>query len=131
MEDPEIELVLNLTYASAHYEVSKQILSSGKHCYSEKMMCVTKEEADCLMALAKEKGLMFAVGPDTFLGASMQTVRYIVEKGLIGQVIQVIVHRNRGYHMIKTTGDDNYRKYSVMCGRYSLRYGRLPSACSI
>lgn len=36
LSDPEIELVLNLTYASSHYEVSKTILSAGKHCYSEK-----------------------------------------------------------------------------------------------
>ena len=114
LDDEEIELVLNLTYASAHYEVNKQILEAGKHCYSEKMMCITMEQADELNDLRKKNKLMFAVAPDTFLGATMQTVRYIVEKGLIGDVIQIIVHRPRGYHMIKSTEDDKQRLFSVM-----------------
>lgn len=114
LNDPEIELVVNLTYASAHFEVSKQILEAGKHCYSEKMMCLTQEEADILNNLRKEKNLMFAVAPDTFLGASQQTARYIVDKGLIGTPLQAIVHLSRGYFMIKSDEDDAYRKYSVM-----------------
>ncbi|MBO4979069.1 MAG: Gfo/Idh/MocA family oxidoreductase, partial [Clostridia bacterium] len=73
LSDPEIELVLNLTYASAHYEVNRAILLSGKHCYSEKMMCLTMEEADELDRIRREKGVMFAVAPDTFLGAGIQS----------------------------------------------------------
>lgn len=88
LNDPEIELVLNLTYASAHYEVSRQILSAGKHCYSEKMMCLTLEEAHELDRIRKEKNVMFTVAPDTFLGAPQQTARLIVEKGLITDYIQ-------------------------------------------
>lgn len=115
LNDPEIELVLNLTYASAHFDVNKQILEAGKHCYSEKMMCITQEEADILDNLRKEKNLMLATAPDTFLGASQQTARYIVDKGLIGTPLQAVVHLSRGYFMIKSDADDAYRKYSVMC----------------
>ena len=143
LNDPEIELVLNLTYASAHYEVSRQILSAGKHCYSEKMMCLSLEEAHELDRIRKEKNVMFTVAPDTFLGAAQQTARYIVEKGLIGEVIQIISNRPRGYFMIKTTEDDAYRKYSVMCegggipydmGGYDLHtlfniFGPIESVC--
>lgn len=114
LEDDEIELVLNLTYPSAHFDVSKQILEAGKHCYSEKMMCLTSEEAEVLDRLRKEKHLMFSVAPDTFLGASQQTARYIVDKGLIGTPLQAVVHLSRGYFMIKSDEDDAYRKYSVM-----------------
>ena len=114
LNDDEIELVLNLTYASAHYEVNKQIIEAGKHCYTEKMMCITMKEADEINVLRKNHNVMFAAAPDTFLGASMQTARYIIEKGLIGDVIQIIVNRPRGYHMIKTSEDDKYRRYSVM-----------------
>ncbi|MBE7037695.1 MAG: Gfo/Idh/MocA family oxidoreductase [Ruminococcaceae bacterium] len=115
LNDKEIELVLNLTYASAHYEVNKQIISAGKHCYSEKMMCITMDEADKINELRKKHNVMFASAPDTFLGASQQTARYIIEKGLIGNVIQIIVNRPRGYHMIKSSEDDAKRRYSVMC----------------
>lgn len=36
MADPEIELVVNLTAASAHYGVIRQLLLAGKHVYTEK-----------------------------------------------------------------------------------------------
>ncbi|MBP3361642.1 MAG: Gfo/Idh/MocA family oxidoreductase [Clostridia bacterium] len=114
LSDPEIEMVLNLTYASAHYEVSKAILSSGKHCYSEKMMCLTLEEANELKKIADEKNVRFCTAPDTFLGASQQTSRYVVDKGLIGEPVTVLICLSRGYHMIKEDKDDAVRKYSVM-----------------
>ena len=114
LNDPEIELVLNLTYATAHFEVSKAILEAGKHCYSEKMIGVTMEEADELDRIRKEKGVMFAVGPDTFLGAGMQSARYFVDSGLIGEVVSVSATLTRDYFMVKSDADDAYRKYSVM-----------------
>ena len=55
LNDPEIELVLNLTYPTSHFEVSKAILSAGKHCYSEKLMCLTLDEAKELDKIRKEK----------------------------------------------------------------------------
>ena len=143
LSDSEIELVLNLTYPSSHYEVSKQILSSGKHCYSEKMMCLTLDQAKELDKIRREKNVMFAVAPDTFLGAAQQTARTIVQKGLIGDVVQIISNRPRGYHMVKSTADDAYRKFSVMCegggipydmGGYDLHtlfniFGPIESVC--
>ena len=114
LNDPEIELIVNLTYASAHYEVNREILNAGKHCYCEKMMCITMDEAQELNRIRKEKNLMFASAPDTFLGAGMQTARYIIDIGLIGEPIQAQATLTRGYHMIKSDDDDAARKYSVM-----------------
>ena len=114
LNDPEIEIVLNLTYPTSHYEVSKAILNAKKHCYSEKMMCLNLKEADELKEIAKRNKVHFAVAPDTFLGASQQTARYLIDKGMIGQPVSFLVSLTRGYHMIKTTQEDAYRKYSVM-----------------
>lgn len=112
--DPEIEMVLNLTYASAHYEVSKAALEAGKHVYSEKMMAVTMDEADELVDIAKRNNLRFAIAPDTFLGASMQTCRHIVDSGLIGEPVVGSVKIITGYHLIKSDEDDSLRRYSVV-----------------
>ncbi len=114
LADPDIELVLNLTYPSSHYEISKAILEAGKHCYSEKMMCRNLDQAGELDRIRKEKNVMFAVAPDTFLGASQQTSRYLIDRGLIGRPVSAIANLCRGYHMIKSTEDDRWRKYSVM-----------------
>ena len=67
--DPEIEVVCNLTYPESHFEVTRDALMHGKHVYCEKMMACDFEEATKLVNLAEEKGLMFTTAPDTFLGA--------------------------------------------------------------
>ncbi|MBQ9321131.1 MAG: Gfo/Idh/MocA family oxidoreductase, partial [Eubacterium sp.] len=36
IEDPEINIVLNLTIPQAHYEIDMKALRAGKHVYSEK-----------------------------------------------------------------------------------------------
>ena len=114
LSDKEIDIVANLTYASAHYEVTKQILDAGKHCYSEKMLANSLDEADELYSLAKANGLMLACAPDTFLGASLQTTRYIIDKGLIGKPLIGTVLLTRFYQLIKTDQNDAERRFSVV-----------------
>ncbi|MGI6334390.1 MAG: Gfo/Idh/MocA family protein [Saccharofermentanales bacterium] len=87
--DPEIEVVMNLTFPEAHYEVSKAALMAGKHVCVEKMMTVTMAEATELLNLAREKNLLFGVAPDTFLGGGWQSARKYVDDGLIGRPISI------------------------------------------
>jgi predicted dehydrogenase len=95
--DQEIELVVNLTTPAAHYPISKRALLAGKHVFSEKMIAVELEEGRQLVALANEKGLRLGVAPDTFLGASVQTAKYIVDKGLIGTPVSCRASVSRNY----------------------------------
>jgi len=86
-EDPEVEVILNLTRPYEHYEVTKEALLHGKHVYSEKPLGVDMEEADELVALAEEKGLLLGGAPDTFMGAVIQTARAIIDKGILGDIV--------------------------------------------
>ena len=95
--DPEIEMVVNLTTPAAHYPIIKQCLLAGKHVFSEKMIAVDLEQGKELVALANEKGLHLGVAPDTFLGASVQTAKYIVDAGLIGEPISCRASISRNY----------------------------------
>ena len=95
--DPEIEMVVNLTTPAAHYPIIKQCLLAGKHVFSEKMIAVELEQGRELVALANEKGLHLGVAPDTFLGASVQTAKYIVDAGLIGEPISCRASISRNY----------------------------------
>ena len=85
--DPEVEVILNLTRPHEHYEVTKQGLLHGKHVYSEKPLAVDMDEAKELVALAEEKGLRLGGAPDTFMGAGIQTARRVIDQGLIGDVV--------------------------------------------
>ncbi|MBR5516278.1 MAG: Gfo/Idh/MocA family oxidoreductase [Clostridia bacterium] len=90
--DPEVDIVLNITRPYEHYEVTKQALLHGKHVYSEKPLSPDLTEARELVALAKEKGLLLGGAPDTFMGASIQTCRHLIDSGFIGEVIGAHAH---------------------------------------
>ena len=100
--DPEVEVILNLTRPHEHYGVTKEALLHGKHVYSEKPLAVDMEEADELVALAQEKNLRMGGAPDTFLGAGIQTARKLIDDGLIGDVVgascAMICHGHETWH---------------------------------
>ena len=72
LNDPEIEIILNLTIPKAHYEVAKNSLESGKHVYSEKPMAVNFSDGENLLEISKSKNLYIGNAPDTFLGGGIQ-----------------------------------------------------------
>ena len=95
--DPESEMVICLTTPAAHYPIIKQALLAGKHVFSEKMIAVDLWQGKELVQIANEKGLHLGVAPDTFLGASVQTAKYIVDKGLIGKPLSCRASISRDY----------------------------------
>ena len=85
--DPQVQIILNLTRPYEHFDVTKAALEHGKHVYAEKPIAVDMDEATQLTELAKSKGLLLGGAPDTFMGAGIQTARRIIDSGLIGDVV--------------------------------------------
>jgi predicted dehydrogenase len=100
--DPEIALVVNLTVPKAHASVSTAILQAGKHVYSEKPLSARFDEAQTIMALAGRLGLRVGCAPDTFMGASHQACRRLLDAGRIGTPIgggvTVMSHGMESWH---------------------------------
>lgn len=86
LADETIEIVVNLTTPASHYPVIKQLLEAGKHVYTEKVLSVRLDHAAELVKIADNKNLYLGAAPDTFLGSAIQTARYVVDSGLIGEV---------------------------------------------
>lgn len=82
----DIDIVLNLTIPAAHFATTKAILAAGKHAYSEKPFVLNIDEGAELAWLAGEKGLRVGSAPDTFLGASHQLARHLVDSGSVGRI---------------------------------------------
>lgn len=87
LDDPEIELVINLTVPKAHVPVGLAALAKGKHVYSEKPMGVNREEGLKLVEAAKKAGRRIGCAPDTFMGSGVQTARQLIEQGAIGKPV--------------------------------------------
>lgn len=99
INDPEIELVVNLTPATAHYAVIKKALEAGKNVYTEKIVTPNLKEALELKEIAKTRNLRLGCAPDTFLGAAIQTARKVIDSGGIGKVVSchAAVNRDMGF----------------------------------
>lgn len=87
LADNDIEIVINLTVPLAHADVSRAIISAGKHAYSEKPLAATFSDGRSLVEQAKAVGVRLGCAPDTFLGAGHQACRKAVDRGMIGNVV--------------------------------------------
>jgi len=87
LANPDIEIVINLTIPAAHADVAFSVVNAGKSVYNEKPLTGTREEGQKLLALASEKGVLVGGAPDTFLGAGLQTVRKLLDEGVIGEPV--------------------------------------------
>lgn len=86
LEDPRIEVVVNLTNPGSHFAVTKAALEGGKHVYSEKPLALLLGEAEELVELAEERGLVLASAPCSILGESAQALWKALRRDEIGQV---------------------------------------------
>ena len=86
LDDPSVELVVNLSIHHAHHGVTKACLEAGKHVYSEKPLAMTVDEAQELVRVADERGLRLGCSPFTFLGEAQQAAWSAIREGRLGTV---------------------------------------------
>lgn len=102
LNDPDIDIVVNLTIPAAHAPVATQILDAGKHVYLEKPLATSLSEARQLLAHAAARGLRVGCAPDTFFGAGHQACRQVIDQGQIGVPIggsvAVLSHGMESWH---------------------------------
>ena len=85
LDDPTVELVLNLTNPRSHYEVTRQCLEAGKHVYSEKPLAMDFESARELVELADKQNLYLSSAPCSLLSETAQTIWKALGEGVIGR----------------------------------------------
>lgn len=94
LSDPEAELIVNLTPLPAHYSVTKAALTAGRHVFSEKPLAGSSDEAQELVALARERGVRLGCAPVTFLGHAQQRALRELRGGRIGTVRAIYAEAN-------------------------------------
>jgi predicted dehydrogenase/nucleoside-diphosphate-sugar epimerase len=67
-----------------HYALTKTALQSGVHVFVEKPMCVSVQQADELVALARNNGLHLGVNHNMQYVGAYQRLREIVRSGILG-----------------------------------------------
>lgn len=95
LEDKNIDLVIVNTPIETHFEYTKKVLLAGKHAVVEKAFTTTVTEAQELAALAKEKGLKLAVFQNRRWDSDFKTVKSIIDKKLLGEIVEAEFHFDR------------------------------------
>ena len=85
----DIDIVVNATYSSDHYGITKDLLTHGLNVIVEKPFARNRFECDDLIRIAKEKGLVLAVFQQSFLTTFYEESRKVMESGVIGDVLQI------------------------------------------
>ena len=68
----ELDAVFNLTPAPRHGAVNQTVLEAGVACYSEKPLAASVAEADRLIALAADRGVLFLVAPGSAVSSRIR-----------------------------------------------------------
>lgn len=89
LDDPKVEIVINLTSIGSHYEVIKRALEAGKHVYSEKPVTLELAQTQELFALAEARGVILTGAPCNLYTDAVSTVIKAVKDGAIGKPVLV------------------------------------------
>jgi len=96
LDDPRVEIVLNLTNPRYHYETTLACLEAGKHVYSEKPLALELDQARRLVELAERKGLILSSAPCTLLNEAAQTLWKAIREGQVGPIRLVYAEMDDG-----------------------------------
>ena len=94
--DPDVDMVVNLTFQTAHAAVARQCLEAGKHVFTEKPLALTYKEARELVELADKRGLRVSSAPITYMGEAQAAAWRTLREDKIGAVRMVYCEVNCG-----------------------------------
>ena len=86
--DPDVELIYIATPHSHHYLHAKMCLEAGKNVIVEKPFTATAEQGQELVDLARSKGLAISAYQNRRWDSDFLTVREILNKGLLGRLVE-------------------------------------------
>lgn len=107
LQNPAIDVVHICTPNFLHFSQSKAVLEAGKHVICEKPLATKIEEAEELVALAKEKGLVNAVHFNLRYYPMVRQMKTMRESGELGEIYSVMGSYLQDWLFLQT--DYNWR----------------------
>jgi predicted dehydrogenase len=92
LQGTELDAVYNLTPAPRHGAANRAILEAGVACYSEKPLAASVAEADALIDLAAQRGVLFLVAPGSAVTNRMRWLKELAASGRHGGPTLAVAH---------------------------------------
>jgi predicted dehydrogenase len=93
ISDPELDAVVIATPVITHYELAKRALEAGKHVFVEKPQAQSSAEAEELLALAEERGLVLMPGYLLLYHPAMDQLKELVDSKELGELLYLYGNR--------------------------------------
>jgi UDP-2-acetamido-3-amino-2,3-dideoxy-glucuronate N-acetyltransferase len=93
LENQQIKKVAIAAPAVLHYHIARQALLAGKHVFVEKPLCLSIEEGQELISIAKDKKLTLMVGHLLQYHPCVVKLREMVTNGSLGQLFYITSNR--------------------------------------
>jgi predicted dehydrogenase len=87
--DPDVDVVIIATPPVQHAELSLRMLRAGKHVVCEKPLCFTVEQADALIAAARDSGAVLTAYQNRRWDQDFLALRRAVDGGSLGDLFNV------------------------------------------
>jgi UDP-N-acetylglucosamine 3-dehydrogenase len=88
-----------------HAEVATEVMNRGISCLLEKPIASTVEEAEALIKLSLEKGVVFTVGHIEHYNPLIVALKDLLDKSSIGEVTSIVCKRVGGFPQIEPKTD--------------------------
>jgi predicted dehydrogenase len=91
--DPRVQAVAIATPPRTHHALARQALLAGKHVLVEKPLACSVQEAEELIELAEQRGLVLMPGHTFVYSPAVNKVRELIRSGEVGEVYFVTSSR--------------------------------------
>ena len=93
LENPDIEVVSVCLPTTFHHAVVMEAIKNKKHVLVEKPIAFTLNEAEEMIAAAKEAGVILATGHVERFNPAVQKAKELIEDGVIGDIVSAFAKR--------------------------------------
>lgn len=105
LDETKPEAVSIVVPTPLHAEVATEVMNRGIHCLLEKPIASTTNEADKLIALAKDSGVVFTVGHIEHYNPLVIALKKMLDKKVIGEVTSILCKRVGGFPAVEPKTD--------------------------
>ena len=112
LADPGVDAVILCLPHDLHKSFTIRALAAGKHVLVEKPMALSEAEAIEMVAEADRTGYFLSVGQSTRYFAAYQKAKALIDKGSVGEVVNVLHQRTFWLEKLST----DWRRDLEACG---------------
>ncbi|HWY86313.1 MAG TPA: Gfo/Idh/MocA family oxidoreductase [Gemmataceae bacterium] len=104
LERDDLDAIVVALPSHLHFEAARAVLESSRHLLLEKPMCLTTADCEALVAAARERKLVLAVGHEMRLSSLWGKARELIAAGALGEPLYALMELWRKPYRVGADG---------------------------